>query len=205
MTSMHLRLTILFLSSFLVSFHLLGQTWNFIKEKDGVKLYTRKDDGKTLKSYKGVADIHAPASKVFAMIEDVYHTEWWDKSVSEIRVLKYEKNRMAQYYIRYDLPWPWTDRDLCVDVKTTYNPATGEGTVAAGPLNGLIPENKELVRIKEYHQTWTVQPAGPDLSHVTLEGYADPAGTIPDWVTNMIIVNSPIQSMTNIRLALEKK
>ncbi len=197
-------LLILFVS-LVLSLSMSAQTWNFVKEKDGIKLYTRKDIGKTLKSYKGVTDIHAPAAKIFAMIENVYHTEWWDESLNQIKVIKYEKNRMAQYYLVYDLPWPCTDRDLCVDVTTAYDPVTGGGTITAGPLNGVIPEKKEIVRIKEYHQTWTVKPEGKEMAHVVLEGYVDPAGSIPDWITNMIIVNSPIKAMTNIRQAFEKK
>ncbi len=201
----NLRSLVILLTALLPLVQVSAQTWNFVKEKDGIKLYTRKDIGKSLKSYKGVTDVHAPAAKVFAMIEDVYHTEWWDKSLNEIKVLKYEKNRMAQYYLIYDLPWPCTDRDLCVDVTSVFDPSTGGGTVKAGPFNGAIPEKKDIVRIREYHQTWTVQPAGKDMAHVTLEGYVDPAGSIPDWITNMIIVNSPIRAMTNIRQALEKK
>ena len=55
---------------------LVAQSWEFKKEKDGIKIYTRKEPGKSLKSYMGVAEIHAPAEKVFALIEDVNHTEW---------------------------------------------------------------------------------------------------------------------------------
>jgi hypothetical protein len=181
-----------------------AQSWDFVKEKDGIRIYTRKEPGKTIKSYKGVADIHAPAGRVFALIENVNNTEWWDKNFNQIRVLQYKKFTMAQYYLVYDLPWPVTDRDLCVDVATTWNPVTGEGTITATPLPGIIPEHGEMVRIKAYRQTWTVKPKGSDWSHVVLEGYLDPAGTIPDWVTNMIINDSPVKVITELKKRLEK-
>jgi hypothetical protein len=195
---------ILFLA-LVLSFPAVTQTWSFVKEKDGIKIYTCKEAGKSLKSYKGITDIQAPAEKVFAMIEDVYHTEWWDKNLNQIKVLKYEKFKMAQYYLIYDLPWPVTDRDLCVDVTSCFDPVKGEGTVTAGPLPGIIPESKEMVRIKDYHQTWTVKSAGKESSHVVLVGFVDPAGSIPDWVSNMVIVNSPIKAISAIKLILEKK
>ena len=88
----------------MVSFQTVAQSWEFIKEKDGIKIYTRKDAGKSLKSYKGVTDIHAPADKVFALIEDVNNTDWWDKNLNQIKVLLYEKYKRAQYYLVYDLP-----------------------------------------------------------------------------------------------------
>ncbi len=181
-----------------------SQTWEFRKEKNGISVYTRLEPGQTIRSYRGVTTMHAPAARVFAMIEDVNHTDWWDKNLTGIKVLQYEKNKSARYYLVYDLPWPVTDRDLCVAVTCTYDPATGAGTVAAGPLPSLVPEKEKIIRIRNYHQVWTVKPLGPDRCHVELEGHVDPAGSIPDWLSNMIIVDSPLTIMGNVKERMEK-
>ena len=191
--------------SLLLSFTMAGQSWNFIKEKDGVKLYTRKDVGKSQKSYRGVTDIHAPAEKVFAFIEDVNNTDWWDKNISKIKVLLYEKNKRAQFYLIYDLPWPLTDRDLCVDVEVSLDPVTDVGKIMSVAVPGIVPESPDMIRIKEYNQLWTITPAGKTACHVELEGNADPAGNIPDWLTNMIIVDSPLQVIEGVRERTERK
>ena len=187
-----------------VSCSMVAQSWDFIKEKDGIKIYTRTEAGKCLKSYKGVAEINAPSEKVFALIEDVNNTDWWDKNFSQIRVLLYEKYKRAQYYLVYDLPWPVIDRDLCVDVTVSLDPLTGVGRITAVPLPGIIPEQNGMVRIKEYRQTWTVKPVSGEITHVELEGYIDPAGSIPDWISNMLIVDSPVKVICNIKKRLEK-
>jgi hypothetical protein len=196
-------ISLLFLIQVL-SFSLAAQSWEFKKEKDGIKLFTCTEAGKSLRSYKGITDIQAPAEKIFTLLEDVYHTDWWDKSITHIKVLRYEKNKMAQYYLVYDLPWPVTDRDLCVDVKVTIDPVTGVSKITAVPLPGVIPEHQDMVRIKEYRQTWTVKPVGKDLAHVELEGYVDPAGSIPDWLSNMLIVDSPLDVINGVKQRLEK-
>jgi hypothetical protein len=182
-----------------------GQSWDFIKEKDGIKIYTRCEAGKPLKSYKGVTDIRAPSEKVFALIEDVNHTDWWDKNFSQIRVLRYEKYKRAQYYLVYHLPWPVTDRDLCVDVTVTFDPLSGGGRITAVPLPGVIPDQNGLVRIREYRQTWTITPVDKATAHVELEGYIDPAGSIPDWISNMLITDSPLKVINGIKKRLEGK
>jgi hypothetical protein len=187
------------------SYYVAAQSWDFIKEKDGIKIYTRIEAGKSLKSYKGVADINSPAKKVFALIEDVNNTDWWDKNFNQIKVLLYEKNKRAQYYLVYNLPWPVTNRDLCVDVKVTFDSVTGAGRITATPLPEGSPECQDMIRIKEYRQTWTVEPAGKDMAHVVLEGYIDPAGSIPDWLTNMLIVDSPFKVISGLKQRLEKK
>ncbi|MEI8007789.1 MAG: SRPBCC family protein [Bacteroidota bacterium] len=199
------RFFLVFMLSLVISSATVAQSWTFIKEKEGIKLYTSMEAGESLKSYKGVTEMKAPAEKVFAIIEDINNTDWWDKNLTGMTVILYEKNKRAQYYLVYDLPWPVTDRDLCVDVTVTIDPVSGVRKLTAGPMPGLVPEREDMIRIKDYRQTWTVTPAGNDKAHVVLEGHVDPAGSIPEWVVNMIIVDSPIKAISELKLRVEKK
>jgi hypothetical protein len=189
----------------MLSCSMAAQSWDFIKEKDGIKIYTRREAGKSLKSYKGVTDINVPAEKIFALLEDVNNTDWWDKNLTQIKVLFYEKGKKAQYYLVYDLPWPVIDRDLCVDVTITFDPVTGERRINAVSLNGFIPESNDKVRIKNYWQTWSVIPAGKETTHVELEGSVDPAGKIPDWISNIVIIESPFKAISEVKERMEGK
>jgi hypothetical protein len=194
---------LIFLFGHLLSCSVAAQAWHFKKEEDGIKIFTAEEEGKSLKSYKGVTDINAPAEKIFELIEDVNNTDWWDKNLTQIKVLNYEKYKSAQYYLVYDLPWPVTDRDLCVDVTVTTDTVTGEHSIIAVAVTGDIPERSDKVRIKDYRQIWTVVPAGKDLAHVVLEGYIDPAGRIPDWISNMLIVDSPLNAINGVKERIE--
>jgi hypothetical protein len=184
--------------------HIIAQNWDFEKEKDNIKIYTRTENGKSLKSFKGVTDINAPIDKVFSLMEDVNNTSWWDKNISRNKVLVYEKGIRARYYLVYKSPWPIPDRDLCVDVKITTDSVTGERHMEAVSINGIIPEKDNTIRIKEYRQSWTIIPAGKNLTHIILEGYVDPAGIIPNWIYNMLIVDTPLRVINGLKAALEK-
>jgi hypothetical protein len=205
MTKSRLHFIIMVFFILMISFPLAAQSWDFIKEKDGIKIYTRVETGRTLKSYRAVTDINAPVEKIFTLMEDINNTDWWDKKLTQIKVLLYEKDRRAQYYMVYDLPWPVTDRDLCVDVTITTDHVTGEHKINAVSLNGVIPERAGMVRIKDYVQTWTITPAGKETTHIVLEGFVDPAGAIPKWVSNMLIIESPIKAISGLRDAIEKE
>jgi uncharacterized membrane protein len=180
-----------------------SQSWVFIKEKEGIKIYTRKEPGNSIKSFKGVADIHAPLEKVYNLIGNVKNLDWWDKNLKEIKVLYYEKEKRSQYYLVYDSPWPVTDRDLVVDATITTDPVTGVRKIVSIPLPGVVPERHDVVRIKNYLQTWTIEPVGQDLVHVVLEGYVDPAGSVPDWIYNMVITDTPLKIIRGIKHRLE--
>lgn len=194
---------LLILLSFMLPCTLVGQTWEFVKEKDGVQLFTRQETGKNLKLFKGVAEINEPADKVFALIEDVNHTEWWDAKISQIKVLLYEKNKLAQYYMIYKMPWPFKDRDMSVNVTASINSANGEFQLIATPLADVSPESKDLVRIKDFRQKWTIKPVN-NRTHVELEFYVDAIDNIPGWIVNLALIETPINSIKSIRQLLKK-
>ncbi len=180
-----------------------SQAWEFIKEKEGVKIYTRMEKNSSLKSFKGVVDIRTDMEKVCDLLGNVKNVDWWDKNLREIRVLLYEKDKHIQYYLVYGAPWPVTDRDLCVDATITTDPVTGIRTVYSVPLPDVIPENPNYVRIKNYWQKWIVQDMKNGIIHITLEGYVDPAGSVPNWIYNMVITDTPLKIIRGIKNRLE--
>lgn len=181
-----------------------AQTWEFIKEKEGIKIYTRKEGSNTLKSFRGVMDVKTDFITVSNLIGNVKNVDWWDKNLREIRVLLYEKDRHIQYYLVYGAPWPVTDRDLCVDATITTDPVTGIRTIYSVPMPNIIPENPDYIRIKNYWQKWMIQDMKNGTIHLVLEGYVDPAGSVPDWVYNMVITETPLKIMRGIRDRVEK-
>ena len=52
---------------FLVNSH-NAQPWTFVKEQDGIRIYTRIENKSQLKSYKGEAVICAPMEKICALL-----------------------------------------------------------------------------------------------------------------------------------------
>ncbi|MFA6126768.1 MAG: hypothetical protein WC699_05650 [Bacteroidales bacterium] len=184
---------------------LKAQSWDLVRDQDGIRIYTRKEAGKSLKSYQGIADIQAPSDKVFALIENVYDHDWWGKGLSQVKVLLYEKNKRSRYYLEYRLPWPLSNRDLFVEVKVNADTVNLVFRTMATPLPGVIPEYPGKVRMPAYRQSWTITPIGKASAHVILEGYADPAGNIPDWITNLAIVDTPINIIRGLKVLAEAR
>jgi hypothetical protein len=182
-----------------------AQTWNFVKEEEGIRVYTRQEAGKSLRAYKGTADLNVPAVRVFSLIENVTATGWWDPNISNIKVLAYERNRNARLYLVFDSPWPVSDRDLYVDVTVTEDNEKGLFRITSVPPARALPAAGDLVRIRDYRQTWTITATGKNSCHIVLEGYVDPAGNIPDWVSNMLVNQSPVHAILGIRKGLDGK
>jgi len=198
-----LPVPILILFCLIFNQFVMAQSWEFVKERDSIKIYTRKEPNTSLKSFKGVVDLHTQMDKVCNLIGNVKNVDWWDKNLHEIRVLNYEEDKHIQYYLVYGVPWPFTDRDLCVDATITTDPVTGTRTIYSVPLPDVIPEKPDLIRIRNYWQRWTIQPMGKGIIHVTLEGFVDPAGNVPAWLYNMVITETPYKVIHGIKGRVE--
>lgn len=176
-----------------------AQEWKFAKEKDGITVYTKEQTTSNCKSFKGETELLAELSAVSGLIEDVKNFDRWDEDVSEIRVLEHEQGRMIRYYVVYDVPWPLKDRDLCVEATISSDLATGAILFVAKSIPEAVPLDDDNVRIIDYWQKWIILPEGNGKVHLTVEGFADPAGDIPAWIVNMAITDTPFHMLKSIR------
>jgi len=178
---------------------LFGQSWDFVKESDGIKVYTRNEANSPLKSFKGEVTFKAGIEKVNLLVGDANNLDWWDKDLSNIKILAFEKNKFIRYYLVYNVTWPLSNRDIALEAKITIDPVTGIRTVYSKPLLNVVPEKPGLVRIKKYWQKWTVQPLDKGYVRVTLEGFVDPNGYVPAWLYNMVVTETPMRVLKALR------
>lgn len=197
----HKNWVILILFVFVLIFanELRAQAWEFVKEKDGIKLFTRQEVNSPFKSFRGEVTFKADIGKVNLLVGDASNLDWWDKDIIFIKVLGFKRNSYIQYYIIFNLPGPLSNRDLALDARITTDPATGIRTVIAKPLLNVIPEKPDLVRIKKYWQKWTVQPLENGFVRVTLEGFVDPNGNVPSLIHNMVVPEMPLKALKALR------
>jgi hypothetical protein len=189
---------------FLANSPVHGQDWTFAKEKNGIKVYTRTPENSAFKCFRAETDFHATMEQLSQYIGNVKNLNWWDKNVKEIRVLDSEFGKFAKYYLVYHVPWPFSDRDLCVYATISYDTLKGLKIVSAKPLTGVVPEKEGLVRIRNYSQKWTLQRINAGTIHAVLEGAVDPGGSIPAWLYNMVIVETPLNVMGTVKAKTEK-
>lgn len=179
--------------------NLTAQPWQLKTEKDGIRLFLRQKANDDFKSFRGETRFNGNYEKVCSLIGNPANLEWWGDDIRNIRVLHYEKDKLIRYYFIYDVPWPFTDRDLVAEVKLYEDSGSGKKTVFSRPLPGVIPVSKNYVRVSDFWQQWTVQPLGNGEISVILEGYIDPSGEVPAWLFNLVIVDIPMRLLQEVR------
>jgi hypothetical protein len=184
---------------FISTHYTYSQDWIFEKEKDGIRICTRPEPGSKFIAFKGETEVKADITEVIAIIEDVEQFDEWDKDVKEIKVLEHQPGKMLKYYVVYDLTWPIQDRDLCIEAVFAMDTNNGNTLLVSSSIPEAMPANEDFIRISDYWQRWILEQKENGIIHITIEGFADPAGDIPAWIANLAITDSPLNMLREIR------
>jgi hypothetical protein len=185
--------------NFLMAYSLCAQPWSFVKEKKGIKVFTRIEPNNLLKSFKGEITLHAPVDKISTLIMDPDHSDWWKINFVQSELLEYKANKYVQYYLVYGLPWPLANRDFAAETIWTKDSVTGGQTMTSLSMLNKVPPKPDLIRINKYLQKWTLQPLDEQTVHVILEGFIDPGGNLPAWIYNIVIPEAPFKIINSLR------
>jgi hypothetical protein len=170
--------------------------WELKKDKDGIKLYTRQEEGYSLKAVKAETVFNASLETCVAVLRDIDH-------LSELfpdcqKVVKVKQDDHSQiHYLQLKAPWPVTDRDGAFGLKYSYSPQEKTVTIQAEMVQGGYPEQAGFVRLNKGKGTWKFKRI--DATHTSLDYYylGDPGGSIPAWVANTVIEESPFRMIQN--------
>lgn len=182
----------------LICLLLLGKTfaqsgdWELEKNDSGIKVYTRTVAGEDIREFKATTTIAAPRRDIAYVIINVNDYVNWYPDISEARIL--EKISATEFYVYnvLDLPWPATDRDGVSKMSITKTANTTKITMQA--VSGVKAEKSGLVRITKSYGFWELTTKG-DQTEIHFQYFASPAGSLPDWIINMFIVDNPFETL----------
>lgn len=184
---------------------LSGQNgWKLEKEKSNIKIYTRNAEGSKIKEFKSVTVIAADMEFLEKLIDNVSNYPAWQANIATAKILKQVNNTTRYIYYTTTVPWPVTNRDVVllsvkfvdVDGTITYN-LTGEPD--------YIKEKADFIRIKNIKSMCRIKPLGNKKIEITFESFGDPRGYIPDSLINMFMIDSPFNTLVNLKKIVGNK
>ena len=175
--------------------------WKLEKDKNGIKVYTRHVEGYVIKEFKAIATIEASIEVVLAEVMDAEHLEEWMANISSARTIENKKNGDIIMYYQLALPWPMQDRDA---ISENHIIRGADSTIVKTILKpDYLPEEPDLIRMRSANGGWVLKPLANNRCHVTYQFVANPSTKVPGWIANMFIVDSPYQTIRNLKERLE--
>lgn len=178
--------------------------WKFIKKVDGISVYHRKSGINNLKDVKIETLFDGNLSSVAESILDVSSFSKWIYKVNYSKILKVYNPNHIEYYNRINMPWPATDRDICVINKVSQNHSSKEVIIEDVANPKALPVNSDFVRIKDFYAKWVLTPTSTGVKGVYIF-HSDPAGELPTSIINLLIDEGPINSIKGLKELIKQE
>ena len=187
-----------------------AEDWQISKTQDNITLYTRQIDTSDFSAFKSEAIMELSIESIFAVISDPTSCPLWvdDCLRSSSYTPKNEdtpqfKNRHG--YALSHLPWPFKNRDIIVNIVTSNNPITNEIVITMTADKNLVSENKDAVHIKRSQAKYILRPINKNQTKFIWMQHTEPAGGLPAWLVNSMIIDLPLKSTIKLQKVAKQK
>lgn len=194
------RLAFGLLSLVLCSAAVAGSEWTLARKANGIMVWTRDVPGYPLREFRAETTVHSTLAGLVTLVMDTERAPAWIYRTRRIEILERDE-REQTFIVRMvsDFPWPVTDREAVVAGRIFQS---GDGTVHI--ISQSLPDERSgadttLVRMQDFQGHWTFRPVGNGRVRVTMQGRADPGGALPHAIVNLIIHDTPYQTLRGLQ------
>lgn len=135
-----------------------------------------------------------------ALIRDESMGRSWNRNVKTYKILSGQE-RSWICYMEYDLPWPVSNQDCVLEYKLDHSKDYLEVSFK-GIDHPSFPLQNRIERIAEVRGKWIFIRTDEGIA---VEYYitTTPSSTLPSWITDPIIRNSLVETLSSFRKILE--
>ena len=156
--------------------------WEFVGEKNGVKVYSLKQPGTDLLQVKGVFRIHASLGALVKMNQDPDLCN--QMGCIDAHLLEREDDEVQYAYFRTDFPFPYRPREFVVRTQTFQNPQNKEVLMEVSAAPDKIPPDSCCFRVTEMNNTIRFTPVGNGEVDLEYVQHMNEGGFLPDLLLN---------------------
>ncbi len=174
-----------------------GQLWVLKKDKDGIRVYTARNENSAFHSVKAECTVDATIPQIVALLCDVDHHKDWVYGIRSARLLQKPDPSAFIYYSEVNVPWPCSNRDFIATTKM-YQPSPGILYIDSHVEPDLLPEEAGIVRVRRSTAHWSLTAQGSKVMVEYIVDF-DPGGNVPAWAVNLFVTDGPYKTFANLK------
>ena len=178
--------------------------WQQKKDDKGIKVWVREVEGQPFKESKATVQFTGTVDQVVKLLLDYPSYAKWATRVLEARLVEKVGENIFYSYSLNDAPWPVSDRDIVLK-NTLTREASGSATIKMVAVEGKVTPVKDKVRMTYFDGYYAIKPIASGQVEITYQAILDPAGSVPAWMANMAVVDTPFELLENMRKQLTGK
>ena len=168
----------------------LDKDWEFIKEKDQVKIFKKKMEGSKLYGFAGCGEFPVDLkSLVYTLRETDLAIEWVPKLV-ERKLFAGATGTFGKTYNRFDLGFFLSQRDLVAEHKLQLD---GDYLVVDSKsiIDSIGPNEGNVIRMDMSLNKIYFKSVSKDRTLILFLSHGDPKGALPAFIVNWIRTSFP--------------
>lgn len=174
-----------------------SESWSLRKETDQIQVYTSDQPDSSFQAFKAVAVLDVPIENLMAVMINPKSCVQWVHNCSESYAFG-----SGDFYERYaysvnDMPWPVTDRDYVLRIRTHGHQADREIMMDLSAIPDRRDEDDDYIRVDKSDTLYRFIPEDDQTRMIWVQ-HTEPNGSIPGWLVNTLLVDIPIRSMEQL-------
>lgn len=181
--------------------------WEMVKNDQGVQTYFRwvtKDDGTVYRERKGEVLVACTFQEALHMISDSKSIKMWMANIEEHYNLEYVSADNWMNYTLFDIPWPFSNRDLVSLYQLNTDPVKEIATLIISCKDTYIPLKKGITRLTDYQAKWSVVKRGDQSIHISMTMSSSTPPIFPRYIQDPVIEKVFHGNLVRLKKALEE-
>lgn len=182
----------------------VNENWIERKNKNNITVYTRNVETSPYKEIKSTTRVKATLGSIVRVLSDVDRFTAWIYNCDSASLIRKVSDREIYSYQRFHVPWPASNRDVISRMFIAQDSTTKTVIVTSDIVQGIIAENENIVRVKDFHSRYILTPKENGWVEIDYEIGTDPGGIVPAWLVNMFIVSAPFTTQENLNRIIQQ-
>lgn len=187
-----------------ISAHAQDNSWELVKDADGIKVYSREINQSKLNEVLVTAQAKTSISALVSVVKDASNHKNWIYLCREGKVLSSVNADEWIYYSQSNAPWPFEDRDVVTKVKLVRDSATGTVFIRSTTFQNSIPLNPDYIRITYATSQWQFTPDKNGITKINLKMAINLGGNIPKWLMRITAATGPYHTVKNLLIQVQR-
>jgi hypothetical protein len=202
------NITVLFVASLLLcasSTVYADNVWRLRKDEDNIQVYTRKVDGSPFDAVRTVTVMQdVRLSALTALIIDAEACTNWASRCVESYVYQRLSESDAYVYTHSNMPFPIKNRDVLTHAVWSQDATSLTVRVDSEATTGILDNIAGRLRLTQLRLGWIFKPLESGAVEISNEAHIDPGSSLPGWITNLLLVSIPYETMHGFVLEVTK-
>lgn len=159
--------------------------WELWREKNGIRIWTLKEPGATVKRFKGTVRVNSTLATAYEMMQDPGICGYHNFGCYDAKVIERVDERLQFYTFRWKYPMRFDPREFVFKQEFSVVPETNSLLVKVIATPDRLPANDCCVRITDMDNSWRFTPVGDKQLDVEYLIDMNGGGFFPYFLSNL--------------------